>query len=156
MLNSPAEQSEPFDPGSPKLTSTDPSDERLQTDNDAPVPPRQSSRTMRNQPQWRYWNFVLQKNYILPSSLNIWLGLCICLHIISCVHMVFMGNTVWEHSTQTTMNLPNIHDSWHWWGYHPCQPYGGFLDGWVNQRIFALSTAAPLEKQNRHLPIELL
>ena len=45
--NSPSKQCKPFDPG---LTSTDPTNGGLQADNDAPVPPRQSSRTTRANP----------------------------------------------------------------------------------------------------------
>ena len=93
MHNSPSKQHEPFHPGS---TSTDPTDGGLQADNDAPVPPRWSSRTMRNQPSWRYRNFALQQNDILPSASNIWVGLCICLHIISCAHGIH-----WEYSLRT-------------------------------------------------------
>ena len=40
MLNSPSEQCKPFDPGSTGSTSVDPTDEGLQADNYAPVPPR--------------------------------------------------------------------------------------------------------------------
>ena len=93
MLNSPSEHCKLFDPGSAGSTSMDPTDEGLQANNDASIPPRQSLRT-RNQPLWSYWNFALQQNDILPDAFNIWLGLCMFLHIISCVHMVFVGNTV--------------------------------------------------------------
>ena len=37
-----------------------------------------------------------------------------------------------------------------------CQLYGGILDGGVDQRIFDLSTAAPLGKPKRQLPMEVL
>ena len=91
MPNSSSKQHELYNPG---LTSIDSTDEGLKADNDTPVPLIQSSRMMRNQPPWRYWNFTLQQNYILPSAFNIWVGLCICLHIISCVHIAFVGNTM--------------------------------------------------------------
>ena len=76
----------PFDPG---LTSMDPTDEGLQADNDTPAPLRQSLRMMSNQPLYRYQNFTLQLDDIHPSAFNIWVGLCICLHIITCVHIAF-------------------------------------------------------------------
>ena len=37
-------------------------------------------------------------------------------------------------------------------GYHPCQLYGGFLDGGVNQRIFGLRAVAPLKKAKMMTP----
>ena len=89
--NSPSKQHELYDPGLTRLTSTDPTDGGLKAENDAPVPPRQSSKTKRNQSPWRYQNYVLQQYDILPSAFNTWDGLCIYLHLISCVHMVFVG-----------------------------------------------------------------
>ena len=79
ISNSSLKQHEPVDPG---LTSMDPIDGGLQANNDAPIPPRKSSRTMMNQPPWMYQNFALHQNDILPSAFNIWVGLCICLHFI--------------------------------------------------------------------------
>ena len=55
-----------------------------------------------------------------------YLGWPMHLHIILCMHMVFAGNIVWAHSIQTITNLPNTYDSWHYWGYHPCQCCCGF------------------------------
>ena len=92
--NSPSEQHEPFKPGSTGSTSMDPTDEGLQADNDTLVPLRQSSKIMRNQPQQRYWNFTLWHNDIFPGAFNIWVGLCICLHIVSCIHVVFIVDTI--------------------------------------------------------------
>ena len=104
-------------------------DEGFQADNDMPVPLRWSLRTTRNQPPCRYWNFALLQNYTLSSTFDIWVGLCICLHIMSCLYNVFMGNTVWRHSIQATTNLPDTNNSWHWWGHHQYWLYGRFLDG---------------------------
>ena len=81
--NSPSKQQKLVDPGVAGLTSPDPMDEGLQVDDDISVPLRQSLRTMRNQPPWRYWNFELWQNYIPPGAFDIWVDLCICLHIIS-------------------------------------------------------------------------
>ena len=113
----------------------------------------QSSRMIRNQPPWRYQNFALWQNAILPSTFKIWVGLCICLHIISCLHIMFMENTVWRHSIWATADLPNTNNSWHQCGYHPCWLYGGFWMQGVDQRIFGPSAAAPLEKPKKDNPI---
>ena len=153
MPKSLSKQHELFDPG---LTSMDPTDEGLQADNDTPVSLRWISRTMRNQLPWSYQNLALQQNDIFPSPFNVWVGLCFCLCIISCMHIIFMGNTVWRHSIWTITNLPNTNNSWHWWGYHPCWLYGRFLDGEVDQRIFGPSAAAPPEKPRRQLPVGVL
>ena len=126
MPNSPSKQHKPFDPGLTRSTSMDHTDKGSKL---TPVPLRQSSRMMRNQPPWRYQNFALWHNDIFPGTFNIWVGLCICLHIISCMHIVFMGNTVLEHSIWATAYLPNTNDSWHWRGYNPCWLYGGFWMG---------------------------
>ena len=127
--NSLSEQWKAFDQGSTGLTSTDPTYERLWANNDIPLPLMQSSRMMRNQPPWKYQNFTVWHNDILPGAFIIWVGLCICLHIISWMHIILLGNTMWRHSVLTTTDLPNSNDSWHHWGYHPCQLYGGFGGG---------------------------
>ena len=111
MLNLPSEQHKPFNPGWTGLTSMDPTDEGNKDDNDTPVSPRQSSRITRNQPPWRYQNFTLWHNDILPGAFNIWVGLCICLHIISCMCIVIIGDTMWRHSIWATTYLPSKKDS---------------------------------------------
>ena len=114
------------------------------------------------QEQWwtnhslRYQNFALQQNDILSSAFNIRVELCICLYIISCVHMVFMANTIWEYSILTTtilsktwflaiMEIPSMLTRW--WIF----AWGG-----VEQRIFGPSTAAPLREPKRQLPTGVL
>ena len=89
--NSPLKQCEPVDPGSTGPTSPDSMDEGPQADDDTPVPLRQNSRKMRNQLPWRYQNFPLWQSNILPSAFDILVGLCICLHIMSCLYSIFMG-----------------------------------------------------------------
>ena len=91
MPNSLSKQHEQFKHG---LTSTDPTDEGLHVDNDTPVPLRQTSSTMRNQFPLRYQNLALQQNNIFFGAFNIWVGLCICLHIMSCVYIIFFGKKV--------------------------------------------------------------
>ena len=105
--HSPSKQHELVDPGPIWLTSPDSADEGLQANDDMPVPLRHSSRTMRNWPQWRYQNVTLWQNNILPSAFNMWVGLCICLHIMSCLYTIFVGNTVWRHSIQAITGLPD-------------------------------------------------
>ena len=132
----------------------DPTHEGLQADNDIPVPLRQSSRMMRNQPPWRYYNFALWQNDILPGAFNILVGRCICIHINSCVHIIFMGNTVcsvkalylsYSRSAQhnqflASMGIPSMLTLW--W----------ILMGDVDQRISGLSTATSLETPKKTTP----
>ena len=146
MPNSPSKQCEPFNPGLNRLTSTD---EGLYAYNDTPVPLRQSLRMMRSQPPWRYQNFTLLQNDILSGAFNIWVGLCICLHIISCMHVTLQGvpceDTLFE-SQQIcpTQMSPGIDgDTIH------VKSKVDFGQGGVDQRIFGLSVAALPEKQKR-------
>ena len=49
------------------------------------------------------------------------------------------------HSTCTIMCLPSTTQFWHWGEFFQCDLYGGSLvGGEVDQRLFGLSTAAPL------------
>ena len=48
---------------------------------------------------------------ILPGAFDIWVGLCICFHIMSCMYNVFVGNTAWRHSIWATTDLPNTMNS---------------------------------------------
>ena len=121
--NSPSKQCEPFDPG---LTSMDPRDEGLWVDNHTPFPLRQSSRMMRNQPQWSYQNLALWQNDIIP----VW-------------------STMWRHIIWAITDLLNTNDSWLQWAYHSCWLYGELWMGGVDQRIFGPSTAAQPEKPKR-------
>ena len=147
--NSPSKQCKPIDPGSTGLTIPDSTHEGLYADNGRPVPLRWSWRTMRNQLPWRYQNFVLWQNNILPSAFNMWVALCICLHIMSCLYTVFLGVTVWRHSTWAITDLPDTNNFLHWWGHHWCSPYGGFLDGGSGPKELP-----HWRKSKRQLPIE--
>ena len=152
ITNSPSKQHEPVGPEPTGLTSLDSTNEGLHAKDDVPAPLRQSSRKIRNQLPLRYWNFAAWQNDIFPYTFNMWVGLCICLHIVSYLYTVFLGSTVWRHSTWTITGLPDTNDFWHWWGYHWCWLYGGFVDGRVEQRIFGPSAAAPLGKPKDNFP----
>ena len=78
--NSPSRQHKLVIPGLTGLTSPDTMDEGPQANDDTPVPLRWNFRTMRNLPPWRY-----------PGAFNMWVGLCICLHIMSCLYNIFVG-----------------------------------------------------------------
>ena len=113
--HSPSKQCKRVDPEPTGLTSPDSMSEGLQANDDMPVPQRRSSRKMRNQLPWRYSNFSVWQNDILPCTFSMWVGLCICLHIVSCWYTI----CVMEYSVMTLCS--NHHRS--------ARCYGGFLDG---------------------------
>ena len=62
---------------------------------DQPAPLRCGTWTAWNWLPWRYWNFGLLAD---TNPSNIWdalVGLCTCLHVISCLYTIFWGSTVW-------------------------------------------------------------
>ena len=117
---SPSKQCKLVHTGLTGLTNPDSVDEGPQADDDVPAPLRWSSRKTRNQLPWRYWNFAVWQNNNLPNAFNMWVDLCICLHIMWCLYTIFRRNTVWRHSIWTMTGLPNTNHFWHWWGYHQC------------------------------------
>ena len=86
-----SEQHKPFDP---EMTRSAGTDDSPQVESDAPILPRESSRDTKNQLPWRYHNLALQQNIIFSGAFDIWVGLYICFHIISCMYIVFLGNKV--------------------------------------------------------------
>ena len=140
-----SKQCKPVDPEPTRFTSPDSDDEGLQANDDTPGPLRQSSRKTRNQLPLRYWNFAAWQNDSLPSTLDLWVGLCICLHILSCLYSFCEEYTVKtllkpSQVCQTQMifaiggdttNLDSMVDFW----------MGG-----VDKRICGPSTIAPLGK----------
>ena len=48
----------------------------------------------RNQLPWKYWNFALLADTSPPTIWDVWVGLCICLHVISYLYTIFMGTMV--------------------------------------------------------------
>ena len=59
-----------------------------------PVPLRCGTCTTWNQLPQPYCNFALLADMSPPGILNAWVGLCICLHLISCLYTIFMGSIV--------------------------------------------------------------
>ena len=61
---------------------------------DQPALLRHSTCTTKNQLPWKYSNFALLADTSLPSIWDSWVGLCICLHFISCLYTIFIGSVV--------------------------------------------------------------
>ena len=53
---------------------------------DHPAPLRCGTCATWNQFPWRYWNFALLADTSPPGILDVWVGLCICLYLISCLY----------------------------------------------------------------------
>ena len=60
---------------------------------DQPAPFRCGTRTTQNWLPWRYQNFSSQAD--TSSTWNVWISLCICLHAIFCLCIIFWKSTVW-------------------------------------------------------------
>ena len=56
---------------------------------DQPAPLRHGTHTTQNQLPWRYQNFGLLADTSLLGLWDAWVGLCICLHFISCLYIIF-------------------------------------------------------------------
>ena len=154
--HSSSKQCEPVNPVPTGSTSPDSVHEELQSSHDTPVPLRWSLKKMRNQLPWRYQNFAVWQNDTLPDTLNMWVGLCICLYIMSYLYTVFVGSTVWRHSTWNITGLPDTNYFWHWWGHHQCWLYSGFLDGRSEWKVIWSKCSCPTRKTKGQLPIEAL
>ena len=61
---------------------------------DQPAPLRCSTHATQNQPPWRYCNYVLLVDTSQSGILDVWVVLCICLHLISCLCTIFVGSIV--------------------------------------------------------------
>ena len=64
---------------------------------DQPTSLRCSTQRTWNQLPWRYHNFGLLVDTSPPGIWDAWVGLCICLHVISCLFTVLWESTVWTH-----------------------------------------------------------
>ena len=105
---------------------------------------------MRNQPPWKYQNFALWQNYILPSAFDIWVGLYIsftschaCTTFswgIQCEDTLFKPPQICP-----TQTIPGIDDD-----TTDVDSVVDFRMGEVDQRIFGLSAAAQLKKYTPH------
>ena len=58
---------------------------------DQSAPLRCGTHATQNQLPWRYCNFALLADTSPPSILDAWVGLCIFLHLISCLYTIFCG-----------------------------------------------------------------
>ena len=113
---------------------------------DQPTPLRHGTCAIWKQLQWRYHKFALLANASLPSILDVWVGLCICLHLISCLNTIFMGSI-----NTLTCTISFVRSTTHFSieGNSVRIVSDGFLDGGSGQRLFGLSAAAPSEKKPR-------
>ena len=90
----PPVDSKPADAELSGMATSDTSGNTSQGGPDQPAPFRCGTCTNQNQLPWRYQNFALLADTSLPSIWDAWVGLCICLHFISCLYTIFLGSTV--------------------------------------------------------------
>ena len=109
-----------------------------------PVPLRCSTWTTQNWLPWRYLNFSLLADTSLSGIWDAWDGLCICLHVISCLFAIFWGSTVWTHSTYST---PCLLSTTHFGIEGNSLNVVSMVDGAVVQRLVGPSATASPEKQ---------
>ena len=111
---------------------------------DQPAPLRCGTHTTQNWLPWRYWNFGLLADTSLPGIWDAWVGLCICLHFISCLYTVSGGSIVWTHFTYSILCLLS---TTHFSIMGNSLNIVSMVDFWmgVYQKLFGLSTTAPPE-----------
>ena len=98
----PSVDNEPADAGPSGMVMSSTAGNTLQGSPDQTVPHKCSTWTTQNWLPWSYQNFGLLTD---NSPSGIWdalVGLCICLHVISCLYTILWGSTVWTHSTYST------------------------------------------------------
>ena len=156
MPNSPSKQCKLFDPGSTRLTTKDPTDGGLQANNDTPVSPRWSLRTIRNQHHGgiRILHYSKMTSFPVPSIFGLaYASAFTSSHACTWPSWGIQSeNTLFEPlQICPTHMMPGIDgDTIH------VDSVVDFWMGRVDQRIFGLSTAASLEKPKRQLPSEAL
>ena len=91
--------SEPADAEPSGMATSDTTGNTSQGSLDQPAPLRHGTCITQNQLPWRCQNFALPADTSLPHLCYAWVGLCICLHFISCMYTIFVGSIVWTHST---------------------------------------------------------
>ena len=62
---------------------------------DQPAPPRHTVQKTQNHLPWMYQNFSLQADTSPSNIWDMWIGLCVCLHVIFCLYTIFWKSTVW-------------------------------------------------------------
>ena len=90
----PSVDNEPADAEPSRMVTSSTAGNMSQDSPDQPAPLRCGTHTTWNWLPWRYWNFGLLADTSLPSIWDAWVGLCICLHFISCLYTVFWGSMV--------------------------------------------------------------
>ena len=90
----PSVDSEPADSEPSGMATSEATGNMPQVSPDQPAPLRCSTHTAQNQLPWKYQNFALLPDASPSSILEAWVGLCICLHLISCLYTIFMGSIV--------------------------------------------------------------
>ena len=99
--------SEPADAGPSRMFASSTAGNTPQGSPDQPASLRHGTQTTQNQLPWRYQNFSLLTDTSLSGIWDAFIGLCICLHVISCLYTIFWGSTVWIHSTPSNTCLQN-------------------------------------------------
>ena len=90
----PSVDSESTDSEPAGIATLDTTGNTSQGSQDQPAPLRCGTHATQNQlPCW-YYNFALSADISPPSILDVWVVLCICLHLISCLYTIFMGSIV--------------------------------------------------------------
>ena len=87
----PRVDSEPTNSELSEMATLDTTGNTFQGSQDQPAPLRCSTCATQNQLPWRYHNFALLADISPPGILDAWVGLCICLHLISCLYTI-----LWE------------------------------------------------------------
>ena len=90
---------EPADVGLSGMVTSSTASNTPQDSLDQPATLRCGTQTTQNWLLWRYWNFSLLADTSPSSIWNALVGLCVCLHVISCLYIIFWRSTVWIHST---------------------------------------------------------
>ena len=90
----PSVDSEPTNSEPSGMAMSDMTSNTPQGSQDQPAPLRCGTCTTWNQCPWQYCNFILSVDISPLGILNAWAGLCICLHLISCLYTIFMGSIV--------------------------------------------------------------
>ena len=136
---------EPTDSEQSRMATSHAMDNTCQGSLDQPAPLRHSTHATWYQLPWRYQNFTLLADTSPPGILEIWVGLCICLHLISFLYTIFMGSSV--NKLYLYHHISARHHSFSIEGNSVNAVSSIFLDGEVDQRLFGLSAAAPPEKK---------
>ena len=102
----PSVDSEPADSELSRMAISDTTGNTSQGSLDQPASLRCDTHAPQNKLPWRYQNVALLADTSPPSILDAWVGLCICLHLISCLYTIYVGHIVYTHFTCTIPFLP--------------------------------------------------